>query len=375
MAENSAVSRRKFLRGTVVASGAAAATIASPHIARAAPVTLRMQGSWEAGSIFSTMAKQYSDRVNKLSGGELKIDYLPAGAVVKASQVQEAVHKGSLDMAHTVTAYWYDKNKAASLFGSGPMYGCSAAQILAWIHYGGGKEFYRELVQDIMNLNIVGFFSMPMPSQPLGWFKKHVKTPKDIKGIKYRTVGLAGDMMKGMGLDINELTGSEILPALNKGVIEAFEFYNPTADSNLGAQKVSKHYHLGSFHQTGEFFEIIVNKDKFEKLSEQHKAIIEYAAEAANTANYGLAMDSYSRDLKSLVEKDKVNVYRTDRSIMQEQLVAWDKVLSELEIDPFFKKAASSMKTWCERVGFYDINNAADYKMAYNHFFPDKLKF
>ena len=123
-----------------------------------------MQGSWGAKSIFTEMAKQYVERVEKMSGGRLKIDYLPAGAVVKAFQVQDACNKGVLDGAHTVTAYWYGKNKAASLFGTGPVFGANASQILAWIHFGGGKEMYRELLQDILKLNLVGFFTMPMPT-------------------------------------------------------------------------------------------------------------------------------------------------------------------------------------------------------------------
>ena len=131
-----------------------------------------MQGSWGAQSIFSEMAKQYADRVGAMSGGSLTIDYLPAGAVVQAFQVQDACHDGIIDAAHTVTAYWYGKDKTASLFGTGPVFGANASQILAWIHYGGGKDLYAELVQDILNLNLVGFFAMPMPTQPLGWFNR-----------------------------------------------------------------------------------------------------------------------------------------------------------------------------------------------------------
>ena len=137
--ESKKVSRRKFLKGGALATGAAAATVAMPNVSRAAPITLKMQASWGAKSVFTDMARQYVERVDQMSGGQLKIDLLPAGAVVKAFQVQDACNDGVLDMAHTVTAYWYGKNKAASLFGTGPVFGANAAQILAWIHYGGGK--------------------------------------------------------------------------------------------------------------------------------------------------------------------------------------------------------------------------------------------
>ena len=366
--------RRGFIK-TGAAAAAGAAALGFPMVSRAQTTTLKMQGSWGAKSIFTEMAKQYVERVEKMSGGRLKIDYLPAGAVVKAFQVQDACNKGVLDGAHTVTAYWYGKNKAASLFGTGPVFGANASQILAWIHFGGGKEMYRELLQDILKLNLVGFFTMPMPTQPLGWFKKKINSAADLQGLKYRTVGLATDIMQGMGLKVTQLPGGEIMPALERGVIEAFEFNNPTADSQFGAQDVSKHYHMGSYHQAAEFFEIIFNKDRFESLPAEQQAILEYSAEAANTANYGLAMDRYSADLQKLINEDGVNVYRTDSSILEAQLDSWDEVLEKLMSDSFFAKVVESQKAWSHRVAFYDLNNSADYKLAFKHYFPGELTF
>ncbi len=367
------VNRRKFLKGGAVATGAAAATVAFPQVSRAQTTTLKMQSSWSATDIFQDMAKQYVERVEKMSGGRLKIDLLPSGAVVQAFQVQDGCNQGVIDGAHTVTAYWYGKNKAASLFGTGPVFGANASQILAWIHYGGGKELYKELVQDILKLDVVGFFAMPMPTQPLGWFKNEIKSADDLKGLKYRTVGLATDIMQGMGVSVTQLPGGEIVPALERGVIEAFEFNNPTSDSRFGAQDVSKTYMMGSYHQAAEFFEIIFNKPKFESLPEELQAILEYGAEATNTANYGLAMDQYSKDLQKLINENGVNVYRTPTSVMEAQLASWDKTLEKLNQDAFFKKVVDSQREWSERVAFYDLLNSADYKLAYNHYFPGKL--
>lgn len=375
--ESAGRDRRRFLKGGATAAAAATAAVAFPQVSRAQTVTLKMQSSWGATSPFQEMAKQYVDRVEAMAGGRLKIDLLPAGAVVKAFQVQDACHSGVLDAAHTVTAYWYSKNKAASLFGTGPVFGANASQIMAWIHFGGGKELLTELQQDILKLDILSFFAMPMPTQPLGWFKEHIESVDQLKGLKYRTVGLATDIMQGMGLKVTQLPGGEIMPALEKGVIEAFEFNNPTADSRFGAQDVSKHYHMGSYHQAAEFFEIIFSKTKFNSLPQEHQAILEYGAEAANTANYGWAMDQYSKDLQWLMaDPQNVNVYRTDQSIMDAQLKSWDKVLEKLMgEDPFFKKVVESQRAWSERVAFYDLVNSADYKLAYEHYFPGKLPF
>ena len=368
------VSRRKFIKTGAVVAGAGAATLAMPNVSMAATKTLKMQSSWGATSPFQDMAKEYVTRVEGMAGGRLKIDLLPSGAVVKAFQVQDAVHKGVLDAAHTVTAYWYSKNKSASLFGTGPVFGCNAPQILAWIQYGGGAELLDELQTKILKVNVRSYFAMPMPTQPLGWFKFHVTSAKQMVGLKYRTVGLATDIMQGMGLKVTQLPGGEIVPALEKGVIEAFEFNNPTADMRFGAADVSKHYHMGSYHQAAEFFEIMFTRSLFDGLPKEHQAILEYGAEAANTANYGWAMNQYSTDLQILINEKGVNVYRTAQSIMTAQLKSWDKVLKKLEAaDPFFAKVVKSQKTWSEKVAFYDLVNAADYKLAYEHYFPGKL--
>ena len=372
VAEKKPAGRRRFLKAGAVAA-AGASTLAFPMVSRAQTMTLKMQGAWGAKDIFNDMAMEYVERVNKMSGGRLKIDYLVSGAVVKAFQLQDAVHQGVLDAGHHVTAYWYGKHKAASLFGTGPVFGADASQMLAWIHSGGGKELYRELVQDVLKLNLVGFFAMPMPPQPLGWFQKEIKSAADLKGLKYRTVGLATDLMQEMGVLVTQLPGGEIVPAMEKGVIEAFEYNNPTSDMRFGAQDVSKVYMMGSFHQATEYFEIIFNKRKFESLPGELQAILEYSAEAANTSNYATAMDNYSRDLQKLIKEDGVKVYKTPDSVFEAQLAAWDKLVERLGTDPFFKKVVESQKAWVERVGFYIQNAANPDRLAYEHNFPGRL--
>ncbi len=369
------VSRRKFLTSGAVAAGAGASALAMPSVVTAqSPMVLRMQSSWPSSDIFHEMAQQYVDRVEAMSGGRLRIDLTPAGAIVGAFQVQDACHDGTLDAAHTVTVYWYGKNKAASLFGTGPIFGGTAAHILAWIHQGGGQELYDELIQDILGLNVVGFFAMPMPTQPFGWFKEPITDAGQLQGLKYRTVGLAADLFQAMGAAVTQLPGGEIVPAMERGVIDAFEFNNPTSDRRFGAQDVAKNYMLGSYHQANEFFEIIFNKDTYEGLDPDLQAILKHGAEAANTANYALAMDNYSRDLKALEEEDGVNVIRTPNEVMQAQLPAWDQLLEDLTTDPYFKKVVDSQKAWAERVAFYDFMNSADYVAAYNHHFPGRLQ-
>jgi TRAP-type mannitol/chloroaromatic compound transport system substrate-binding protein len=360
-------SRRKFI-GTAAVGATGAAITSFPMISVAqSPIVLKMQGSWGAKDIFNEMAEEYVKRVNEMAGGRLRIDYLVAGAVVKPFEVTDAVSKGVLDAGHTVPVYWYGKSKVASLFGSGPINGCDAHQTLAWIYRGGGYELYQELLQKI-NLDVVGYFAMPMPTQPLGWFKKPIKSADDMKGLKYRTVGLAADVMQEMGLKVTQLPGGEIVPAMDRGVIEAFEFNNPTSDRRFGAQDVAKNYMMGSYHQAMEFFEIIFSKKKHDALPADLKAILRYSAEAASSSNWWTAMDNYSRDLDELINKDKVNVMRTPKSIFEAQLKAWDVVAKKLgDEDPFFKKVVDSQKAWSKRVGRYHFLNEADYKLGYEH--------
>jgi len=367
--------RRKFLKTAAVAAGAASvATLGFQMVSRAKTTILKMQGAWGAKDIFNDYATDYAKRVNEMAGGRMKIQYLISGAVVKAFQVQDAVHKGVLDGGHQVSVYWYGKSKVASLFGTGPVYGQNASQGLAWIYYGGGLELYQELMKEL-GLNITGFFAMPMPTQPLGWFKKPVTDAKDLVGLKYRTVGLAADLMQAMGVKVTQLPGGEIVPALERGVIEAFEFNNPTSDKSFGAQDVSKVYMLGSYHQAAEFFEIIFNKTKYDALEPEHQAILKYAAEAASSANYWRGQDQYSKDLLWLRDKANVKLYRTPESVMKAQLNAWDKILPGLEKDPFFAKVLKSQKDFAKRVAYYELLNSADYKLAFEHYFPGELGF
>jgi TRAP-type mannitol/chloroaromatic compound transport system substrate-binding protein len=327
-----------------------------------------MQGAWSPTDIFNDMAMEYVDRVNEMAGGRLQIEYLVGGAVVKPFSVQDAVNEGILDAGHHVTVYWYGKHKAASLFGTGPVWGWNAHQGLAWIHKGGGQELYNELISDILGLNLVGFFAMPMPTQPLGWFSEPIESAADLNGLKYRTVGLAADVFNEMGVAVTQLPGGEIVPALERGVIDAFEFNNPTSDMRFGAQDVRKVYMMGSYHQATEYFEIIFNKAKYDSLPAEHQAILKYAAEAASTANFATGLDNYSRDLVKL-EEAGVELHRTPQDVMNAQLEAWDKVLVGLMEEPYFAKVVESQKDWCKRVVRYELFNSADYKLAYEHYY------
>jgi TRAP-type mannitol/chloroaromatic compound transport system substrate-binding protein len=304
-----------------------------------------------------------------MSGGALTIDLLPVNSVVKTSQMQDAVHRGVLDAAHYVPAYWYSKSKSASLFGTGPCFGWSSQEVLGWVHYGGGQELFDELM-GTLGLNVVSFFNSPMPAQPLGWFKEEIKDASQMDGLKYRTVGLAADVMLEMGMSVVQLPGGEIQPAMKSGLIDAAEFNNPTSDRDFGMQDVSKHYHLASFHQSQEFFECTFNKQKYDALSDELKAILKYASQAESSNFFWNNTKRYADDLVTLSTEQGVNVYRTPDSVMEKQLAAWDVVVERISSeDPFFAKVIESQKTYAKTVMNYLHLNQPDYKLAYNHYF------
>ena len=363
------MNRRKFLKGSALAATATAAgTITAPSIVRAEPVTMKMQAAW-GGGIFLENAKSYVDRVNAMAGDALQIELLPVNSVVKTSQMQDAVHRGVLDAVHYVPAYWYSKSPVASLFGTGPCFGWSSQEVLGWVHYGGGQELFDELMGKL-GLNLVSFFNSPMPAQPMGWFKEEIKDASQMDGLKYRTVGLAADVLLEMGMSVVQLPGGEIQPAMKSGLIDAAEFNNPTSDRDFGMQDVSKHYHLASFHQSQEFFEITFNKKKYDGLADELKAILKFASEAENSNFYWHNTQRYANDLVTLREEQGVNVYRTPDSVMQAQLDAWDIVVDRISgSDEFFAKVIESQRAYAETVMNYLNLNQPDYKLAYKHYF------
>jgi TRAP-type mannitol/chloroaromatic compound transport system substrate-binding protein len=370
---NAGLSRRSFLRkGAVGGTAAAATALAAPPVLAQSPIVMKMQTSWPASDIWMDMAREYTTRVEEMSGGRLTVDLLPAGAVVGAFQVMDAVHDGVIDAAHTVPVYWYGKSKAASFFGTGPVFGGSATTMLAWFYQGGGAELYRELTQDILGLNVYGYMGMPMPAQPFGWFKNEVNSVADVQGLKYRTVGLAADLLQAMGMSVAQLPGGEIVPAMERGVIDAFEFNNPSSDRRFGAQDVAKNYYLSSYHQASESFEFLFNRDFMDDLDDDLQAILRYGVEASATANLALAMREYSKDLAELSEGG-VTVHRTSTEILAAQLEAWDQLIADLEGDEFNKKVMDSQREWTQQVAYYELMNAPDLALAYDHHFPGRL--
>jgi TRAP-type mannitol/chloroaromatic compound transport system substrate-binding protein len=354
----------------MLAAGAGAAAVAAPTVVSAqGPISMRFQSTWPSKDIFHEYALDFGKKVNDMTGGDLKIEVLPAGAVVPAFQLLDAVSKGVLDGGHGVLVYHYGKNTALALWGSGPGFGMDANMLLAWHKYGGGKALLEKIFAQI-GADVVSFPYGPMPSQPLGWFKKPMQTTDDFKGLKYRTVGISIDLFTAMGAAVNALPGGEIVAAMDRGLLDAAEFNNASSDKVLGFPDVSKICMLQSFHQNAEQLEISFNKTKINALPAKMKAIIENAVEAASQDMAWKAIDRNSQDYITMQTADKVRFFKTPDSLLKKQLELYDEIAKKyLASNPLFKEIMQSQIDFAKRALRWEMDYTTPRRMAFDHYF------
>ena len=365
--DSKTATRRKFL---MAAGATTAAAVTAPSVVKAqGAISMRFQSTWPSKDIFHEYALDFGKKVNDMTGGDLKIEVLPAGAVVPAFGLLEAVSKGTLDGGHGVLVYHYGKSNALALWGSGPGYGMDANMLLAWHKYGGGKELLAKIYESI-GANVVSFPYAPLYTQPLGWFKKVMTKPEDFKGLKYRTVGISIDLFTAMGAAVNALPGGEIVPAIDRGLLDAAEFNNTSSDRALGFADVSKICMLQSYHQNAEQLEITFNKTKYDALPAKMKSIIASAVDAASANMMWKAIDRNSQDYITLQSVDKVKFYKTPTSILQKQLEIYDQVIEKKSAgNPLFTEIVASQKKFAERTVKWEQDVVVNRAMAYNHYF------
>jgi TRAP-type mannitol/chloroaromatic compound transport system substrate-binding protein len=334
-------------------------------------VTWKMQSTWTAGDFHHVNPTGLVQKLEEMSGGRLKIELVSAGTVVPPLEVLDAVNRGILDAGHAWPGYWTGKNPAATLFGSAPggPYGMNAEDYLGWIYMAGGLELYNELLQKEMRTDVVAFPTFGETPEPMGWFKRPMKTVVDFKGVKFRAAGMSAEVFREMGMAVVTLSGGEIVPALERGVVDAAEFSDPSADMALGLHNVRRFYHMPGIHQPTGIMEFVINRKKWEELPGDLKAIIRWAS-MAEALHYTLKMlDRNSQDLATLVGKEKVTVVETPRDMMVEILKAWDRVAERKAREhPFFAKVLASQKAWAQRVVPYRRCCHPQYDLAADHY-------
>ena len=363
-----AAPRRRFLRNAAVAAGTTGA-LGAPLVSRAQTVSLRFQSTWPTNFIYQEFAVDFTRKVSDLTAGRLKIEMRSAGSVVPALQVIDAVHKGILDGGHGLPAYWFGKNSAFGLYGAGPDFGMDAVQLLGWVEYGGGKELYAE-IQSAAQLDIVSILYGPVPCEPMGWFKKPIRGLSDLKGMKFRTAGLAVDMFNGLGMSTVQLGAADIIPAIDRGVLDGAEFASATDDRVMGFPDVAKFYLQQSYHMSNNFCEIMINRKKYEALPAELRTILVLASHAASADMEWKSMHRMSQDYIEMQTMQKVKAYRTPRPILDAQLKSWDAVIAKHSAqNPLFARIVESQKAWAKRVMYWKNDIQVDQRAAYTHWF------
>ncbi|KAB2849691.1 MAG: TRAP transporter substrate-binding protein [Hyphomicrobiaceae bacterium] len=354
-------------------AGLLALTIALPASIASAQQKIRMQTAVPASSIYFELLKRYADRVDKMSNGRLKIEVLPDGAVVPAFEILDAVDKGIIEAGYAWTHYWSGKHPAAGLF-SNPMAGAGAGldqlSHVAWLLEGGGQELLDKFYRDVLKLNVVAHMVQPMGPDPLGWFKRPIKDVADFKTMKYRSPpGITGEIFKEMGIAAVALPGGEIVPAAQRGTIDAAEWIGPADDRNLGLHTVWKYYYLQGLHQSTDVGEILYNKAFYDKLAPDLKAILKTAALASMMETYTFNVYRNAQAIVELREKHNVQVLDTPKEFFPEFVRATNVVLERYAAkDAFFKEVLESQRKfgktvvpyWTKVLDLYsELGNAA----------------
>lgn len=338
-----------------------------------AQTKLKFQTPFVPGTWDYMWGENYVKTVNQLSGGRLQITLEPPGAIVPAFEILDAINKGVLDGGVSWSGYWTGKNTAFSLYASatGGPFGLNNWDYIAWLYTGGGAQLYREIL-DKMKYRVVWFPIWGEMPEPLGWFKKPIKSAADLKGLKMRAAGLAADVFKELGAAVTTLAAGEILPALERGVIDASEYSDPHSDLGLGFPDVCKYYYLPGMHQPTGVGEVFFNKGVWDKLPADLRVLIELAANEAMMLNWTKAWDMNIKALDDIRAKG-VNVMETPKDILIEFLKAWDKVAArESAKNPDFAKVYESQKKFAARHVPYQRIVNPDYSIAADYYWPKK---
>jgi TRAP-type mannitol/chloroaromatic compound transport system substrate-binding protein len=360
--------RRRFL---LAAGTAGAGLLAAPQVSRAQSSAWRIQSAWPPRDIFHEFAVDCARRAEAMAGGRLRIDMLAGGSAVPPFQAANAVHTGILDGAHGSAALWYNRHKACALFGTPPPFGWDSQSFIAWFYYGGGEALYKELVNGILKLDLVGLLSFAMPAQPLGWFRNDIRSADDLRGVRTRAAGLSAEVYRALGAAVTMLPGGDVAAAIDRGVLDATESNNPSADLQLGLPDVSKTYMMAGHHHQAGALEIIFNKKKFDALPAELKAILRHAVLSASSDQLWQAHARYAKDFDE-IRKRGVNVVKPSPGLLDDQLRAWDRVIAERSKEPFFAKVIASQKAWVKRTGLYQQASSLDSEalsQSWRHYF------
>ena len=373
------MSKRSMSCFALVLSVAVALTFAAPtpsaHAQAQSTTTLKMQASWPTTLTLYDNFKMFADRMDKMTGGRVKIETMPAGTIVPAFEVLDATNKKVIDGHHSWAGYWVGKNKTGILFTGGPggTFGMDYIDVIGWLYHGGGLELYQQYYKEVLKLDVVPIPVLPAGPQAFGWFKRPIKNLADFKGLKCRQTGIAAEIFTEMGMRIVNMPGGEIMPAAERGVIDCAEWVGGVEDLRFGFHNIWKYHYTPSLHEVVTIGEVVFNGDVWRKLPPDVQEIAKAAATETLVKWWALWQKQNADAIEELQTKHKVQILKTPDDIMIDFLKAWDRIAArESEKDPFFKKVLESQKAYAAKVVPAKRFMFPAYSFAANYYWPEK---
>ena len=366
--------KQRPLMAVVTLAAVLAVLVAAPAPRAQSPITLKLQASWPAALTLYDNFKMWAEKVEKLSNGRLKIETLPAGAIVPAFEVLDATNKKVIDGHHSWAGYWQGKHPAGILFTGGPgAQGMDKIDQLGWLMHGGGLELYQTWYKDVLKYDVVPIPILPAGPQAFGWFKRPIKNLADFKGLKCRQTGIAAQVYTEMGMRVVNMPGGEIMPAAERGVIDCAEWVGGVEDLRFGFQTIWKYHYTPGMHETVTIGELVLNGDTWRKLSPDLQEIVQTAAMDTFIRWWTLWQKQNADAIEELQTKHKVQILKTPDDILIEFLKAWDRIAKrESEKDAFFKKVFDAQRQYASKVVPAKRFMFAPYSFAANYYWPEK---
>ena len=361
-----------LLVAVVVLGGVLGGRAAPPPASAQAPIRWKVQTAWPPTSIVQDAAKLLVETIDKTSGGRLKIDLSPAGAVVPPFEIQDAVSRGVLDGGHTAAGYILGKLKAFLPLTHGPLFGMDHIDYYGWYWDGGGHELYQEAYQRL-KMNVISFQVHPEGPQAMGWFKKEIRSFNDIKGQRYRIYAAGAEVYSKLGIATVTLAGGEIVPALERGAIDGADWIGCYDDKVLGLDKVAKFHYAPGMHEPTTVGEFIINKAKWDALPADLKEVVKTSVQASYWNHFVRFQEKTAKACQELLASG-VKIIKTTDELNRSFLKAYDEVSqADAAKDEFYKKVIDSQKKYSSLIVPYRLSYWPNYNFIAEHYYKDKI--
>ena len=353
-----------FLAGSYSATGPATAQ---------APILWKVQSAWPPTSIVQDAAKLLIETIEKNAGGRFKLELLPAGAIVPAFEIQDAVNRGVLDAGHTTPGYIIGKLRAFIPLTHGPLFGMDFIDYYGWYWEGGGHELLNEGYQKNLRMNVVSFQVHPEGPQAMGWFKKEIRKFEDMKGMKYRIYAVGAEVYNKLGISSVVLPGGEIVPALERGVIDGAEWIGCYDDKILGLDKVAKFHYAPGMHEPVTVGEFIINKGKWDALPADLKEIVKTSVQASYWNHFVRFQEKTAKACQELLAAG-VKIIKTTDELNKRFLKAYDELWqADAAKDEFYRKVIESQKKYSGLMVPYRLSYWPNYNFIAEHYYKEKI--